>query len=150
MPDWQVRDAVPGEAAPLAELQRRASSVWESDRALLAARPDLIQPPHEAIAEGRVRVAAGTGGELLGFVVVVRGATVLEIDDLFVEPEAMGRGIGRALVEDAVAAAAASGAEALEATINDNALGFYERVGFVTVGQAQTLLGPAPRMRRGL
>jgi ribosomal protein S18 acetylase RimI-like enzyme len=144
MTDSTIRDAMPGEAAALADLQRRAASVWESDRTLLQAHPDLIQPPVAAIAEGRVRVAVGSDGEILGFCVVARGVRALEIDDLFVEPAVMGRGIGRALVEDAVAAA---GAQAVEATANDNAVGFYERLGFVIVGQAQTLLGPAPRMR---
>jgi ribosomal protein S18 acetylase RimI-like enzyme len=148
--DWTIRDAVPAEAEALAELQRRASLVWESDRVLHEAHPDLIQPPVDAIAEGRVRAAVGSGRDLLGFCVVVPGEAVLEIDDLFVDPAAMGRGIGRSLVEDAAATAAASGARAVEATVNDNALGFYERLRFVTVGRAQTMLGTAPRMRREL
>jgi len=150
MSEWTIRDAVPAEAAALAELQRRASLVWESDRALHEAHPDLIQPPVEAIAEGRARGAVSPGGEILGFVLVAHGARVLEIDDLFVEPAAMGRSVGRALVEDVVAAAAAAGAQAVEATVNDNAFGFYEGIGFVTVGRAQTQLGTAPRMRREL
>jgi GNAT superfamily N-acetyltransferase len=141
---WTIRDALPGEAAALAEVQLRASSVWESDRALLAAHPDLIEPPEEAVATGRVRVAVDAAGRLLGFCVVVLTAEAVEIDDLFVEPSAMGRGIGRSLVDDAVLRA---GSWPVEATVNANAVGFYERLGFQTCGEAETIFGPAPRMR---
>ena len=53
-----IRDARPDEASALEALQRRSSDVWEEYRAQLAAHPDAIAPPHHAIAEGRVRVAA--------------------------------------------------------------------------------------------
>lgn len=53
-----VRDARPDEASALEALQRRASDVWEEYRAQLAANPDAIEAPHQAIAEGRVRVAS--------------------------------------------------------------------------------------------
>ena len=144
MSAWTIRDAHPGESAALAELQERASSVWESDRALLAAHPDLIQPPKEAIAAGHVRVAVDATGRLLGFCVVVGTPEMVEVDDLFVEPSVMGRGIGRSLVDDAVSRA---GSRPVEATVNPNAVGFYERAGFRPCGEAETAFGPAPRMR---
>ena len=52
-----IRDARPDEASALEALQRRSSDVWEEYRAQLAANPDAIEPPHQAIADGRVRVA---------------------------------------------------------------------------------------------
>lgn len=144
MSEWIIRDALPAESVALAELQLRASSVWESDRALLAAHPDLIQPPEEAAAAGRVRVAVDGAGRLLGFCTVTVTSEALEIDDLFVEPDAMGHGVGRSLVDDAISRA---GPREVEATVNTNALGFYERLGFRRSGLAQTTFGPAPRMR---
>jgi len=96
-----IRDARADEAFALEALQRRASDVWEEYRAQLAAHPDAITPPHQAIAEGRVRVAVDAAGRHLGF------STALpvhdrrcELDDLFVEPEWMRRGVGRVLVDD--------------------------------------------------
>lgn len=69
-----------------------------------------------------------------------------ELDDLFVEPDAMRQGVGRMLVEDVVARARAAGARAVDVIANQNALGFYERVGFCVTGRAATRFRDAPRM----
>ena len=146
-----IRDARPDEAVALEALQRRSSDGWEDDRALLAAHPDAIEPPHRAIAEGRVRVAVDANGRLLGFSVVlpVSGGRC-ELDDLFVEPDWMRRGVGRLLVEDLAARAAASGASHVDVIANSNALGFYSRLGFEVTGEASTRFGSAPRMTLAL
>ena len=142
-----IRDARPDEAPALAALQRRSADVWDEYRAQLAANPDAIEPPHRAIADGRVRVAADASGRLLGFSVVlpIRDGRC-ELDDLFVEPEWMRRGVGRLLVADLTARAAAAGASHVDVIANPNALAFYERLGFETTGQASTRFGEAPRM----
>jgi hypothetical protein len=57
-----IRDARADEALALEALQRRASDVWQEYRAQLAAHPDAITPPHQAMAEGRVRVAVDPAG----------------------------------------------------------------------------------------
>ena len=142
-----IRDARPEEAPALAALQRRSADVWEEYRAQLAANPDAIEPPHRAIADGRVRVAADASGRLLGLSVVlpIRDGRC-ELDDLFVEPEWMRRGVGRLLVADLTARAATLGASHVDVIANPNALAFYERLGFETTGQASTRFGEAPRM----
>ena len=147
----RIRDARPAEAAALASLQRRSSDVWEEYRAQLAASPGLIEPPHEAIAEGRVRVAVDAPGRRLGFSVVLAAeGDRVELDDLFVEPDSMGRGVGRLLVADVVSRAAAVPATGVDVTANPNALGFYERVGFRVTGEVATLFGRGIRMRLDL
>jgi GNAT superfamily N-acetyltransferase len=72
-----------------------------------------------------------------------------ELDGLFVEPSRMQHGVGRTLVEDAAARAANNGAACLE-VIAGPAQGFYERLDFTVIGNAQTRFGPAVRMRRDL
>lgn len=142
-----IRDAQPDEAYALESLQRRASDVWAEYRALLAAHPDAIAPPHRAIEEGRVRVAVDVSGLLLGFSVVLpveHGRC--ELDDLFVEPDWMRCGIGRMLVRDLATRAAAAGASYVDVIANPNALGFYARLGFEITGQTSTRFGSAPRM----
>ena len=146
-PIGRIRDARPDEALALEALHRRSSDVWDEDRAHLAAHPDAIEPPHQAILEGRVRVAVDLGGRLLGFSVILPVEDrACELDDLFVEPDAMGRGIGRLLVADAAERALALGAERLNVTANPRAVGFYERLGFRVSGEALTRFAPAPRM----
>jgi len=145
-----IRDAAPTEAPALEALQRRSSDVWAEYRAQLAAHPDAIELPQAFIDNGWVRVALDDGGTPIGFSVLIAGEDrVHELDGLFVEPSHMGRGVGRALVHDAVARAAAGGGERIEVTAGP-AQGFYERVGFETIGAAQTRFGPAIRMARAL
>jgi GNAT superfamily N-acetyltransferase len=146
----RLRDANRADAPALEALQRLASDVWEAYRQQLAANPDAIGLPATFIDNGWVRVAVDDTDTPIGFSVVARtDGEVHELDGLFVEPENMLGGVGRALVEDAAARARGQGAECLEVTAGP-AQAFYERVGFHLIGAAQTRFGPAVRMRREL
>jgi GNAT superfamily N-acetyltransferase len=147
----EIRCAGPHERHSLNELHRRASFVWEEDRAALEAHPDALGVALEAIAERRVRVAVDASGRPLGFSVVADGGrSICELDDLFVDSDAMRRGIGRALVEDAAARASAAGSERMTVVVHPRNFSFYETVGFVPGEPAQTRFGPAVRMWREL
>lgn len=146
----RIRNATATEARVLEALQRRSSDVWEAYREQLAAHPDAIELPQAFIDKGWVRVAIDVEERPVGFSIVVpANGPVHELDGLFVEPDQMAAGVGRALVEDAAARASDQGAEALEVTAGP-AQGFYERAGFELIGVAQTRFGPAVRMRRDL
>jgi GNAT superfamily N-acetyltransferase len=148
----RIRDAGPGERAALEDLQRRSADVWPDYREQLLANPDVIEVDAEAIAHRRVRVAVdATSGLIVGFSVVLPPiARAVELDGLFVDPSAMRRGVGRALVEDAAATAHAIGATRLDVIANPGAVPFYESLGFVADGRAATTFGPAPRLMRSL
>src|SRR5437899_9788027 len=125
-----IRDARPEERDALEALQWRASLVWEQDRQALLAHPDAIELPLPMIIEGRVRVAVGEEA-ILGFSVVLPiHDGMCELDGLFVEPDAMRHGVGRALVIDVVARARRDGATHIEVIANPRAEEFYTRVGF--------------------
>jgi len=143
-----VRDARVGERPALESLQRRSSDVWEDYREQLAAHPDAIELPDDLVAAGRVRVVTGRDDVPIGVSVVIPlGDGSHALDGLFVEPAHMHRGLGRMLVEDACERARVAGARRLE-VIAGPAQGFYEKVGFVVVGAAETRFGPAVKMRR--
>ena len=133
------------EREALEDLQRRASTHDPLYREQLAANADAIELPAAQIAAGQVRVAERDGG-VVGFAVLIG----TELDGLFVEPSAMRSGIGRALVEDAKARARGRGSSRIQVTANPQAIDFYEAVGFITTGQAQTRFGPAPVMSLSL
>jgi GNAT superfamily N-acetyltransferase len=144
------RLAVPAERSALEELQRRASLIWEEDRAALLENPDAIELPIEQITGGRTVVAESVG-QVLGFAVVLqREDGDAELDGLFVEPTYWRHGVGRALVQQAERMAAADGAANLWVTANTRALGFYDSCGFVTVGEVATRFRPAPKMRKSI
>ena len=147
-----IRTATPDERARLIELMRRASLVWDDTRAQLVAQPELIDVPAEQIEAGRVLVAVDARGALLGFAALLRRDDGgVELDGLFTEPARFRQGIGRALVRAAEVAATALGAQRLHVIANRNVLGFYEAVGFETVGEVATPLGPiASRMQKRL
>ena len=99
----KIRDAAATEATTLEALQRRSSDIWEEYREQLAANPDAIAVPQAFIDNGWVRVAVGAGEAPIGFSVVIPSSgEAHELDGLFVEPAELRRGVGRALVEDAV------------------------------------------------
>lgn len=123
---------------------RRSSFVWEAYRAALTAHPEVIQVAEEALLAGRVRVA-DRDGRVVGFSVTQPGANgATELDGLFVEPDEMGHGVGRALVLDAIVSARA---RVMEVTAGPEAKGFYIRLGFVETGPIATRFAPAFRLR---
>ncbi len=136
MADVSIRAAVPADLDAVRDVFRRASLSNDDDRASLLAHPEALElaalPSRVAVVEGRV----------VGFATLVGS----ELDDLFVDPDFTRRGIGRALVLDAVAAARAQGLARIEVTANGHALGFYEKVGFVAGGVVETAFGQGVRM----
>ena len=147
-----IRDARPEERDLLEALQRRSSDVWSRYRGALTEHPDAIHVPAAAIAEGRTRVAVDESGRVLGFslVIDVTDGGGVELNGLFVEPAAMREGVGRELVEDAATRARAVGALSLDVVAGPEAVGFYEEVGFVREGTAETSFAEAFRLRRAL
>jgi ribosomal protein S18 acetylase RimI-like enzyme len=145
--ELEIRTATAGDLAALRDLYRRSSLANETDRDLFGRHPELLEWPAGGLAEGRTRVAV-VDDRVVGFSTVVPHGGTREVEDLFVDPEWMRRGIGRHLVADMAATAAGSGGIALEVDANPAALAFYERVGFVAVGAARLAQGTGVRMRR--
>jgi GNAT superfamily N-acetyltransferase len=141
-----IRAAVPGDMSALREVFRRSSLSNDGDRPNLLAHPDVLELSDLAVREGRTR-AAVAGDRIVGFASWLGTGNIIEIEDLFVDPERMRQGIGRALVLDLIAIARGHGVRRVEVTANQHALAFYETVGFVVDHEVTTMFGPAPRMR---
>ncbi len=100
----------------------------------------------EGVREGRTRVATWTGDQIVGFATTLYVGRALELEDLFVDPDWMRRGVGRRLVLDVVALAGRHEAQRIEVTANPHAMAFYGTVGFVRDGAVETQFGPGLRM----
>ena len=142
-----IRTAAVADVAALREVYRRSSLSNEGDRDLLSAHPELLEWSDLAVREGRTRMAEADGC-VAGFATVMFTETAAELEDLFVDPDWMRRGIGRALVEDIAVVARSAGSPFIEVDANPHALSFYSRVGFVSVGEADVPYGTGTRMRR--
>jgi ribosomal protein S18 acetylase RimI-like enzyme len=99
----------------------------------------------KGLAEGRTHVAE-QDGSLVGFATWTEIGGTTELEDLFVDPRYIRRGIAAALVNHIAEVLRAGGVKHLEVTANPHALGFYRAAGFTDCGVAETELGAAPRM----
>ena len=128
-----------------AQVYRRASLSNAGDRDNLLAHPEHLILGPAGLAAGRTLVAE-EDGSVVGFATWAQTAGTIELEDLFVDPGYMRRGIATALIGRTVEVLRARGVERLEVTANPHALGFYRAVGFTDCGVAATEFGSAPRM----
>src|SRR6478735_7745036 len=106
-----IRDLGDADLRAVGEVFRLSSLSNERDRPLLEGHPELLVWAPHPNQWARTRVATQSG-EVIGFATTVPTLDGLELDDLFVRPDGMRRGVGRALVDDAVAHARARRAPA--------------------------------------
>src|SRR3954454_10970395 len=89
--------------------------------------------------------AAYVDGALVGFYSLRRGLGKMSLEHLWVLPDAMRRGVGRALFGHAVERVKAAGCPTLEIESDPNAAGFYEHLGARRVATTVTELEGRPR-----
>lgn len=128
-----IRRARPDEAGSLTALALRAKAHWPYDDALMAVFRRTIEITAADIAADIVLVHE-TDGVANGFGVLIATGTDAELDHLWVEPAAIGRGIGRVLFEAFAAAARRAGAARIVLNSDPHAEGFYRRLGAVRIG----------------
>jgi ribosomal-protein-alanine acetyltransferase len=110
----------------------------------------------ELAADGRwLRVALDDAGAVLGYVDVAVGGRDADLMTIVVAPAAAGRGLGARLLDEALTAAVAAGADQmfLEVRADNPAQRLYERAGFAQIDLRRGYYGPgedAVVMRRAL
>ena len=136
MTDACINRATPAVADALSALALRAKSHWGYSRAQLAAWHGEL-----TVSAGSIRrwptYVAERGDELAGFYQLRPGPWSLE--HLWVDPQRMGCGIGRLLLEHALRQVAAGGGRSLHIDADPHAEGFYLACGAERVGAV-----PAP------
>ena len=91
-----IRLGVPADLAAASDVYRGASLSNAGDRDNLLAHPEYLALGPEGLAEGRTYVAEEEGS-LVGFATWIKAGGVFELEDLFVAPGWMRRGIATAL-----------------------------------------------------
>ena len=142
-----IRLGTPADLGAISDIYRRASLSNPGDRDRLLAHPEHLVLEPDGLAEGRTHVAEEKA-------VVVGFATwaetddgSIELEDLFVDPKWMRRGIATALVSCICDVLRSQGADTLEVTASPDALEFYRAAGFYDIGVAQTAFGSAPQLQ---
>ncbi|HJQ55637.1 MAG TPA: GNAT family N-acetyltransferase [Vineibacter sp.] len=141
-----IRVARIDEAEALSALCRRSKQHWGYDEGFMARSAVSLAVLPEAIAAGRVFVARWTDlpDSVLGIAELAPIADgVIDLDKLFVDPSAIGRGAGARLFAHAVTEARQRGARILTILADPNAAAFYERMGarFVRMAPSDAIPG---------
>lgn len=152
MAGFEARRARTDECAALSDLALRSKALWGYDAAFIAACRDELTVHPEAVLSGDVWIAEDRIG-VAGLLAVGRNEPVLEIDLLYVEPESVRSGAGRALWACAEQLAAARQAAVVALDADPHAVPFYEAMGMRIVGQSPSGSIPGrmlPRMEKRL
>ncbi|MFE4520035.1 GNAT family N-acetyltransferase [Kitasatospora sp. NPDC056783] len=128
-----IRPARPDEAALLTGIALRAKAYWGYDEAFMAACRAELTVDAEAI-ERSATLVAEDDGRVLGFAALSGTPPTGSLDQLFVEPESIGRGVGRALFERARERAGALGLRRFLIESDPNAEPFYLAMGAARIG----------------
>ncbi|WP_435232554.1 GNAT family N-acetyltransferase [Streptomyces althioticus] len=130
----RIRKARPDEAGELTELALRSKAHWGYDEAFMAScREELTVRPSE-VGERRTALAE-RDGRVLGFTTVDGQPPEGAVGMMFVDPEALGQGIGRALFAYALGSARDAGFRRLTIDADPNAESFYRAMGAVRIGE---------------
>ncbi|GAA5137239.1 GNAT family N-acetyltransferase [Pseudonocardia adelaidensis] len=131
----RIRPARVGETALLNDLVMRSKAYWGYDEEFLAACRDELTIDAGDVTAGRV-VVAEDGHGVRGVASLQGCAPEGELGLLFVDPEAIGTGVGRALYRHVLAMARELGFTRLRIEADPNAAPFYRATGARPAGTA--------------
>ena len=129
-----LRAARPDEAARLTEIAHAAKRHWDYPEAWMESWRDALTLTPERMVRWHVRLAE-EGGGVLGFHAVSVDGDEAALEHLWIDPPAIGRGIGRMLFADAMRTAAMHGARMMVIDSDPHAEGFYLRMAAVRTGE---------------
>jgi GNAT superfamily N-acetyltransferase len=131
-----IRPAVTSEAPLLTALVMRSKAYWGYSREFLEQAAPELTVSEPDIADGKVSVAELARRRV--------GVSILDLADppelvaLFVEPEAIGKGIGRALLRHALERARGAGTDSVLIESDPNAESFYRAHGAIEIGRRRS------------
>jgi GNAT superfamily N-acetyltransferase len=148
--DSTIRRAFPADAGALSALALRSKAYWGYDSNFLAACRDDLTLTAEDIETSTVYLIDGEASPLGFYRLLLQDDGVAELDALFVEPAAMGQGVGKQLWRHAVATAANFGCSEMVWQSDPQAEGFYLALGGQRAGESESTVIPGrllPLMR---
>jgi len=144
-PHVNIRSALPSEHEALSELAFASKAHWGYVSGQLHDwRSDLTFTP-DTISARPTFVAEEEPGALVGVVQLNPSVEPWELDALWVLPSAVGRGVGRTLLRQALLVARQAGRTEVAIDADPNAEGFYLSCGARRVGERAAPIAGQPR-----
>jgi len=119
----RIRPAEPREGERLREIAAASKQYWGYERERVGQWAATLD------YSGKEVHVAEAGGEAVAYAVLGGSGETAILDELWVEPEWIGKGVGSRLFQFVAGRAAERGASRLEWESDPNAVGFYERLG---------------------
>jgi len=139
-----IRRVWPEEAHGLSQIARAAKAYWGyPERWLEIWKPQLTFSPEYFVEnEGWVAVADGIP---IGFYTLQEKDGTASLENLWVSPEHIGKGIGKSLFLHCVKLSRQRGYKILQLEADPNAVGFYEKMGMHRIGEQHSEVDGQPR-----
>jgi GNAT superfamily N-acetyltransferase len=137
--DGSIRRAQPHEAGTLTGLFWRSKAHWGYDEAFMARVRETLCITPETIEQQHVYVLEA-GGQIVGFYALHVLPDRLHLEDLFVEPDQIGKGYGRRLFDHAVEVGRRLGYDTFMLESDPNAEEFYLKLGAIRVGEHESAI----------
>jgi GNAT superfamily N-acetyltransferase len=128
----------------LTEIARAAKAYWGYPSAWLEEWRDILTVSPDLVDRATVFKAV-IDEDVVGFYALTDDSDTVELDHMWVEPRAIGRGVGRRLFEHAVQIARQLGAARIIVESDPNAAEFYEHMGCARVGERHGTVGGSAR-----
>jgi N-acetylglutamate synthase-like GNAT family acetyltransferase len=131
-----IRRAVAGDAETLTEISHAAKRHWGYPENWIEHWKDDLTISGEFIAANEVYMAVD-GEQILGCCALVVTEGKADLEHLWIRPEQMGAGVGRALFVHAMERAAQLHSKTVNILSDPNAAGFYEHMGATPAGSLE-------------
>jgi Acetyltransferases len=141
----QVRRVLIQEAAALSQIAFASKAHWGYPKHWLEIwKPQLTFSP-EYFEENESWVAEANGTSIAFYTLQEKDENAW-IENLWVSPELIGKGVGKELFLHAAALARQRGYKALQLEADPNAVGFYEKMGMDKIGERHSEVEGQPRI----
>lgn len=140
----KFRQAVPEDAKILSDIAYSAKAHWGyPDHWMEIWKPQFDFPP--SYFENTESWVAEIDGEPIAFYTIEEKNNKAWIENFWVHPEHMGKGVGKQLFMDAITRSRQKGHLILRLESDPNAQGFYEHMGMYKVGESSYPIEGQPR-----
>ena len=140
-----IRRAQPDEADVLTEIAHAAKRHWGYPENWIEHWKDDLTIAPDFIATNEMYVAVA-GDEIAGCCALVMTDSLAELEHMWIRPEHMGNGVGRALFNEIMERAKTFDAKTVELSADPNAEGFYRRMGATRIGELRSEIEGQPRV----